>query len=227
MELKNEQIAKRKTVITPIDVSLLKNTEKSYSSLVLERLTKRKILRKIKKGKYTSSYNIYSIATNIVVPSYLSFWSGISYKGKTEQILNTIFVACTKKTRDINFENYKIKFIKLSKKNFFGFIKEISGEEEIFLADNEKLLLDCLSFPRYSGNLDEIIKFIEKSEFNLDKLKNYLKRINKTFLTQKVGFLLEKYKNQDLKIKINTKNYVFLNLKSKEEINKKWRIKTK
>jgi predicted transcriptional regulator of viral defense system len=225
MKQKNENLVKSKTIITPRDISIFKNTKRNYSSLVLERLEKKGIIRRLKKGKYTTSYDIYSIATNLIFPSYISFWSAISYKGKTEQILNTIFVACTKKTRDIEFEKYKIKFIKLPKNNFFGFNKEVSGKEEIFIADNEKIVIDCLMFPRYSGNLDEVIKFIENSDFDLTKLKNYLKMINQTSLTQKIGFLLEKYKNLDIGISIKTRNYVSMTLSTNEKINKKWKVK--
>lgn len=225
MTIKNEQLVKDKTIVTPRYISQLKNTKNNYSSLVLERLVNKNVLRKIKRGKYTSSTNLYAIATNLIFPSYISFWSGIAYKGKTEQILSTIFVACTKKTRNIEFEGYKIIFVKLSKRNFFGYRKEIAGNEELFIANNEKLLIDCLLFPRYSGNIDEVIKLVESTEFNQDILMNYLKIINNNSLNQKIGFLLEKYKNINLKLNIKTKNYLRLPIKSKLKINKKWRIK--
>jgi len=225
MIIKNETLAKTKTVITPRDISQLKNTKKNYSSLVLERLTKKNILKRIKKGSYTSSTNIYALATNLVFPSYLSFWTGIAYKGYTEQIINTIFVATTKKTRDIEFEGYKIKFIKLSKNNFFGYSKEISGNEEIFIATQEKLLIDCLLYQRYSGNIDEIIKFIESAQFDIQKIREYLKIIKNNSLKQKIGYLLEKYKKINLDVKISGNNYTFLPIKTKEKTNKKWKIR--
>jgi len=222
---KNEHLIKDKSIITSKYISQIKNTKSNYSSLILERLANKNIIRKIKKGKYTSSTNIYTIATNMISPSYISFWSGIAYKGKTEQILNTIFVACTKKTRNVEFEGYKIIFVKLSKRNFFGYRKEIAGNEELFIADNEKLLIDCLLFPRYSGNIDEVIKLIESTEFDQEKIMDYLKIINNNSLNQKLGFLLEKYKNINLKLNIKTKNYIRLPIKSKLKIDKKWRIK--
>ncbi|NMB66802.1 hypothetical protein GYA25_01970 [Candidatus Woesearchaeota archaeon] len=223
----NEELIKNKTVISPRTISILKDVSNKYASLILKRYTEKNYLRRIKKGKYTSSYNIYAVASNLIYPSYISFWSGIRYYGKTEQLLNTIFVACTKKTRDIKFENYKIKFVKLSKKYFFGFKKEISTNEEVFIADKEKLLLDCLLFQKYSGNIDEIIKFIEGENFDIEKLKIYLKKINNQSLIQKTAFLLEKYKKIDLGLKIKTRNYTFLPIIDKEKINKKWRVKTK
>lgn len=200
MVIKNENLVNRKSVITSREISLLKNTTKNYSYVLLTRLRKEGKLKKIKKGKYTSSTNIYAVATNIVSPSYLSFWSGIAYKGKTEQLLNTIFIACTKKVRDVEFENYKIKFIKISKNKFFGYHKEISGNEEIFVADDEKLLLDCLLYKRYSGGSDEVTKFFEKTEFDLEKLKEYLKRINNKSLIKKVCLLFKKYKKEEINL---------------------------
>ena len=225
MATKNENLVKDETIVTPKYISQLKNTKSNYSSLVLERLANKNILRKVKKGKYTSSTNIYAIATHLVFPSYISFWSGIAYKNKTEQILNTIFVACSKKTRNVNFEGYKIIFIKLSKKNFFGYKKEIAGNEELFVADNEKLLIDCLLFPKYSGNMDEIIKLVESTDFDKEKLTNYLQIIKNNSLNQKVSFLLENYKNVELNLKIKAKNYAYLPIKYKMKTNKKWRIK--
>jgi len=225
MPMKNNLLAETRIILTPRNISQLKDSKKNYASLVLERLARKNLIKKVKKGKYTSSSNIFLIATNIIYPSYISFWSGIAYKGCTEQILSTIFVACTKKTRNISFENYKIKFIKLSKTNFFGYKKETAENGEIFVADNEKLLIDCLLYPRYSGNIDEVVKLIQNVEINAEKLEKYLLKIKNKSLIKKVGYLLEEYKKINIKIKIKDRNYVFLPIKKQEKINKKWRIK--
>ena len=218
---------KDKLIITKTDVKKELGCKDSYAYTVLNRLNKKNKIKKIKKGKYTTKDNTYLIASNLHTPCYISFWSLIAYLGHTEQILNTIQVATTKRYSNVKFENYKIDFIKLSKKYFFGFYKQKIGDDYIFLADNEKLLIDCLIFEEKIGNYEEILNFLKEAIFTKEKVIKYLQKINNHSLNCKIGFLLEHFKGMDIfkDFKLN-KNYYFLfkDMKGKF-INSKWRIK--
>ncbi len=218
---------KDKLIITKADVKKELSCNNNYAYTVLNRLYKNKKIKKIKKGKYTTKDNIYLIASNLHTPCYISFWSLISYLGYTEQILNTIQVATTKRYSNIDFKNYKIDFIKLSKKYFFGFYKQKIGEDYIFLADNEKLLIDCLIFEKKIGNYDEILKFLKETNFNKEKMLNYLQKINNHSLNCKIGFLLNYFKGINIfeNFKLD-KNYylLFKDMKGKFT-DQKYRVK--
>ncbi len=216
---------KNKTVFNLNDISKINYCSKEYSKIILNRLVKRKLVKKITKNKYTLKENIYVIASNLKSPSYISFWSASSYLGYTEQILNTIQVATTNRYNDLEFEKNKIKFIQL--KDFFGYKKQQTDEGEIFIAETEKLIIDCLLRQKEMGNFDEIIKVFKKAKISKSKVIKFLKRIKNQSLIKRVGFMLEKYKNIDIsdEFELDT-NYIKLNLFSKTNKNKssKWRI---
>lgn len=208
------------------DIIKIKNSSREYSKIVLNRLLERKLVSRIARNIYTTKSNILVIASNIKFPSYVSFWSASSYQGFTEQILSTIYVASTRKLKEVIFEGYKIKFIKLN--DFFGYQKIRTEDGEIFLVDPEKLLIDCFLSYKSMGNFDEIKKVFSKSEISLDKLVKYLKKIKSQTLIKRVGCLLEIERNLDISKKfILDNNYILLNPFSKKykEINSKWRVK--
>ena len=217
---------KEKTIFSVQDISRIRNFSKEYSKLVLNRLTKRGLITRITKNAYTLQKDIYVIASSIKTLSYISFWSASSFYRYTEQILNTVYIASTIKMKPIKFEGYKIKFISL--KNFFGYKKIKTDKGDIFIAENEKLLIDALTNHKEMGNFDEIEKVFQEGEINIEKLVSYLKQINNLALIKRVGFLIERYKKIDLSkyFKLD-RNYVFLNKFSKKykSLNSKWMVK--
>lgn len=208
------------------DIERITYCDKSYAKQILDRLKKRNLIKQIRRNTYTTKDNIFVIASNIVYPSYISFWSASYFLGYTEQIVNTIQVATTRKARDIKFEGYEIKFIPL--KHFFGYKKIQTNEGDVFIAENEKLLIDTFLKPNECGNFDEIEKMFEGAEISEEKLINYLKKIGSQTIIKKVGFLLEKIKGIDISKSFKMdKNYVLLNPFSKDwkTINSRWRVK--
>ncbi|MCC7570347.1 hypothetical protein KO465_03310 [Candidatus Micrarchaeota archaeon] len=199
---------------------------KEYAKQVVYRLIKKGNLKRIKKGVYSNSDDIFSIASNIYYPSYISFLSA-SYKlGLTEVIPIAVYVVTTKNYAPIEFERYKIIFIESG--NIFGYHKEGKDKNVVFLADSEKLMVDALFKPEHMGNFDEIINVFKNSK-NIEKTKviEYLNQMNSNKISRQVGYLLEMYQNMDISesVKIN-KNYYDLNPFEKgKKINKKWRLK--
>jgi predicted transcriptional regulator of viral defense system len=137
-----------------------------------------------------------------------------------------IHIISTIKTKEINFNNYRIKFIKLDE--FFGYKKINTNEGELFIAENEKLLIDAFLKYKEMGNFDEINKIIENAEISKDKIIEYLKRIDNQAIIKRIGYLLEKEKGIDISksFKLNN-NYVILNPFAEKWINTntKWRVK--
>jgi len=217
-----------KTIITRVSTQNEKHIGEKYARTFLQRQFKANKLSRITKGKYSKSKDIYKIATNLFTPSYLSFWSASYFKGYTEQIVNEIQVAVTKKHKKINFEEYNINFSKLNKKCFFGFEKIKYGNGFIFVVDDEKLIIDSINIEKKIGNFDEILKIIKNAQIDREKIIKYLKRINNKSLNKKIGYLLEEYRAIDLSKEINYNDSNYVNLSTFFEctqINKKWKVK--
>ena len=219
---------KKYTVITKAEVKKELGCSDDYAYTVLDRLHRRNKIQQIQKGIYTASEDIYSIATAIHTPSYISFWTASYLKGYTEQLVTTVQVASTKAYREVEFNEQRIRFQQLPKEQFFGYEKQRSKEGAMFIVDDEKLLIDSLTHQRLLGNFDEILKILENITVDKEKLIKYLKRINNTALYKRVGFLLERYKNIDIskEVKITDKNYTQLSvLELGSQTDAKWRVK--
>lgn len=217
---------KEKSVFSVQDIQRIGDFSREYSKLVLNRLAKRKLIKKVTRNSYTTQKDIFIIASNLKTPSYISFWSASSYYGFTEQILNTVYIACTRKIKQINFEGYKIKFVEVN--DLFGYKKIKSEKGEIFIAEQEKLLIDCLLHFKEMGNFDEIEKVFQKTKISEDKIIEYLKKTDNLSLIKRVGYLLEKYKHMDISKSFKMdRNYVLLNQFSKKykNLNSKWMVK--
>jgi predicted transcriptional regulator of viral defense system len=217
---------KNRAVFRLQDIERLGYCDRKYAKLVMNRLKTNNLIKRVAKNVYTTKDNIFVIASNITYPSYISFWSASYFLGYTEQIVNRIQVVTTRRIRLIKFENYEIEFI--NTKHFFGYRKVRTDEGEVFVAEDEKLLIDAFLFPKKCGNFDEIEKIFENSKISRNKLVSYLKKVNNQTLIKRVGFLLEKTKSVDVSESfVLDRNYVLLNPFSKKwkKIDPNWRVK--
>ena len=74
-------------IITISDTARIINKSRKYTALYLKRLEKRDIIKRIEKGKYSlKDTPLQIIASNLILPAYISFLSGLSYHHLTTQI---------------------------------------------------------------------------------------------------------------------------------------------
>ncbi len=218
---------KTKPVFRVQDIERIAFCNREYAKLLLNRLKRRGYIKKVVKNVYTTKDDIFVIASNITSPSYISFWSASYFLGYTEQILNTVQLATTRRFKPVLFEGYRIDFVPI--KHFFGYKKTRTSEGELFIAEDEKLLIDALLRPEKCGNFDEIEKIFKNAKIDRSKLVMYLKRVGSQTLIKRAGFLLEKIRNIDVSESFRLdRNYVVLNpfYKRWKDVNAKWRVKT-
>lgn len=197
---------------------------KEYAKLLAYRMAKEGTLKRVARGAYTASDDIFSIASNLYYPSYISFLSASYRYGFTETIPRIIYVAAAKRHKPIDFEGYAIEFVPL--KSLWGYHKE---EDDVFLADVEKLMIDAFLRPEAMGNFEEIERVFENSaKIDVGKLCRYLKRLGSNKIFRQVGYMAEKYGKGDISslMKID-RNYHNLNPFKKKggRINEKWRMR--
>ncbi len=217
---------KEKTIFTRADIERMAKTNPKYAKLILNRLKSRKLIKRVAENRYTAKTNPFVIATNLINPSYLSWWSASHYYGFTEQMPYILHIATTIRKKETEFGGYKIKFVPV--KDLFGYKKERTNEGDIFIVEKEKLIIDVLLKSDYVGNFSEIVSIIKKADISQDKILSYLKRINNQSLIKRAGFLLERIRGMDIsKFFKFDNNYIRLNTFSKKgnEIDTKWRIK--
>jgi predicted transcriptional regulator of viral defense system len=229
------------------DIKLFKslfNLKIDKAKHVLYRISKQGYILSGERGKYFllgfEPYKILSdpffIATHLIQPSYVSFWSALNFYSLTEQAPATVFVACTRRSKTIKFKNkFRFKIIKIKPSLFWGYEKHQSEDYSFLIASPEKAIIDSLYLPQYAGGFLEAAKaitnYLKEDEKNLPKLVEYAILTKNKSLCSRLGFLLEQNRAGSknlakLKKHISDKTLVKLDpLKPKtKKYNRQWNI---
>jgi len=212
---------------------------------VIYRLKKKKRIIEIKKGQYLfvpakagveghwSEYT-YSALTKLLGKNYyVGFWSALNYWGMTEQHPLVAFIVVTKRMRDFEFSNQKIKFITLNKKRFFGFETQKTNKSEFNISTREKTIIDCLLLPQYCGGINEAAKGLwnARTQINWNALLDYTEKIKVEAVKRRLGFILEELKlKKGIRKKLEKEFVGFAwadpsGCKKEFHYNKKWGLK--
>ncbi len=170
---------------------------------------------------YTNQADIYEIASNVVLFSYVSMLSALRYYDLTTQIPHIIDVVSPKAHRRIEVEGYEIRFIKLKPARIFGHVRRGNA----FIAAPEKAILDCLYTGEYAY-LEEAFNIgFENGLISMQKLIDYSLKFKSKSLINKLGFFLETFagQNADILLKYKSSTPVRL-INGANKYNKKWGV---
>jgi predicted transcriptional regulator of viral defense system len=159
------------------------------------------LIAEVEKGKYLLLglepervlSNPLFIASHLVTPAYVSYWSALHFYGFTEQVPLTVFAATTKKKRPVSFHGFQFRFVTVQPGKFFGYRREMVGELPVLIADEAKAIVDSLDQPRYAGGITEVAKTLRTALEMVDvsTLVEYANRMGNKSLGSRLGYLLE------------------------------------
>lgn len=195
-----------KRIFTTQEAAVVLDSKPEQVWKLLHDLVNRKWLKRLEGGKYmivplesglTGSYaeHEFLIASNLVRPYYISYWTALNYFGYTEQVPRTIFIATNKLKRSVQISGLTYKFVWLAQRKFTGFVHERIDGESINIASREKLIVDCLDLPQYCGGIVEAAKGIwnayQEDVLDLDKLTEIAERMGNKTIFKRLGYLFE------------------------------------
>ncbi|NOX71778.1 MAG: hypothetical protein GXO64_03715 [Candidatus Micrarchaeota archaeon] len=213
---------------------------------MLVNLVKKKWILKLKRGLYiivpldigvkgADSFIMhnFAIASKLVEPYYIGYWSALNYYGYSDQIPQATFIATTKARKGLEILNASYVFVQVSKSRFFGTSDiEIDGEK-VKISDKNKTIADCLDHPEHSGGIDEIARsiFFSIDEIDIKKIVRYALKMGNVTIIKRLGYileacgLLEKYEAVFSNIKLS-KGYGLLDpmVPEKGKYNEKWML---
>ncbi len=218
-----DKLSRKGVIFTFDDAYKVSNINRDILKVLLNRLEKQGWIERIEKGKYMIiplgarkakyTLNEFVIASILVNPYAISYWSTLNYYSFTEQIPGTVFIQTTarKKYQEKKIFGIKYKIIRIKEEKFFGLGNEIIDDFRINLTDKEKTIIDCLDKPQYCGGIIEVAKAIKSKRYNLNKLLEYAVKIENTGVKRRLGYLLDLYKIQSNIKQVETRNYLYLN----------------
>jgi predicted transcriptional regulator of viral defense system len=182
---------------------ILGSTDASIKN-ILYRLRNKGRIEEIERGKYLlipakAGYEglwsevPFLIVAYLIDVYYIGFWTALNYWGMTEQVPRVVFVATTKRKKDLDYGPTKFEFVTLAKRKFFGFVEEKVASGKFNISSREKTVIDCLLYPKYCGGLDEVIKGVwnAKKELDFAKLLEFSRRLGVNVVTRRLGYILE------------------------------------
>jgi len=205
---------KGKTIFKIEDIATELKCSYNYAKVLANNLTKKKWVIILRRGVYLivplsagvkSHYTEHEfvIASHLVSPCYIAYWSALNFYGFTEQTPFTVFVATTRRMKNREVLNAKYNFITLSNRKFFGFEPTAVGTYKVNVSDREKTLADALDHPEYCGAIPEVAKSLwnAKEKVSFEKIVIYAERMGNTAIVKRLGYLLESLSiNVDLEV---------------------------
>jgi len=186
---------------TPSLLSDLLNLDRRQVYRLIARLRDEGLVDEVEKGKYLLLglepervlSNPLFIASHLVAPAYVSYWSALHFYGLTEQVSLTAFAATTKKKRAVTYRDFRFRFVTVKPLKFFGYRREMVGDLPVIVADEAKAIVDSLDLPRYAGGVAEIAKSLRAALEVVDVLTliEYANRMENKSLGSRLGYLLE------------------------------------
>lgn len=191
---------------------------------MLINLVKKKWILKLKRGLYiivpldigvkgADSFIMHNfvIASKLVEPYYIGYWSALNHYGFSDQIPVTTFIATTKAKKGLKILDTSYLFVQVSESRFFGSHDiEIEGEK-VKISDKNKTITDCLDHPEHGGGMDEIARsiYFSMEEIDIKKIVKYALKIGNVTIIKRLGYildtcgLLEKYRAVFEKIELS------------------------
>ena len=168
---------------------------------LLARLKESGLIAEVEKGKYLVLgfepervlSNPLFIASHLVAPAYVTYWSALHYYGFTEQAPLTVFAATTKKKRPVDFGGFRFRFVTVQPHKFFGYRREDVGRLPVLIADEAKSIVDSLDQSRYAGGIAEVAKALQVAlpVVDIPTLVEYANHMADKSLGSRLGYLLE------------------------------------
>lgn len=183
-----------------------KNKKLTYD--LLSRLERKGWIERIEKGKYLVipleagprrkwSSDTYLIASEMVSPASIGYWSAIRHWNWTEQIPRIVYVQTTKRKSNPRpiVLGVRYEFVTVNKRKFFGHTKEWRSGKPILITDREKTLIDCADDVERAGSIEELIKAVKSSSIEISwaKLHYYVSIFPNGAVKKRLGFLFETF----------------------------------
>ncbi len=172
----------------------------------LHHLERKGWVARIERGKYVVipleagsqrkwSGDPYLIATELVQPAAISYWSAIRHWNWTEQIPRIVYVQTTTRKKNTRRSVFGVEyeFVTIVKRKFYGHVKEWRNGNAVLITDKEKTLIDCADDVERAGSIEELSKAViaSASEISWQKLQQYVKQFQNRAVIKRLGFLFE------------------------------------
>jgi len=137
--------------------------------------------------------NILALASAVVEPSYIGWWSAASFHGFTTQRPMSVTVAVLRQVQPRIIEDHEIRFVKVAPRKFFGFESASLYDRTIAISSKTKTLIDCLDRPDLCGGPAELARIVYGASRDVDPriAVDTARQMKSSALLQRFGYLMD------------------------------------
>jgi predicted transcriptional regulator of viral defense system len=143
-------------------------------------------------GVYTE--HEFVIASALVEPMYIGYWSALNYHGLTEQLARTVYIVTTDRAREREIHGVTYRPVTVTEQKFFGYQPTAVGSDQVNISSIEKTLVDCADHPEFCGGIDEIAKAMQNAAdtgCSWERVVEYLRRVGNGAATKRLVYLAD------------------------------------
>ncbi|MFH1927776.1 MAG: type IV toxin-antitoxin system AbiEi family antitoxin [Chloroflexota bacterium] len=137
----------------------------------------------------------FLIAHHLAPDGYIAYWTALHHHGLTEQIPRPVWVATTRRRKEVIIAGVRYIFVALRPHKVFGHERAWIEGQAVQVADLEKSLIDGLDHPEHCGGIAEVAKSLETAlterDTNLEQLTEYAQRMRNRAIFKRLGYLAE------------------------------------
>ena len=172
----------------------------------LSRLQRGGWLKRIERGLYMLvpldagpnrnwSENALVIASYLLQPGAIGYWSALRYWNLTEQLPRTVFVQSPqrKSKSGMTVAGIRYQFVTVRPQRFFGLMKQPLNRHIIQLTDREKTLIDAADRPDLTGGIRQLAETLQGhwQELDWQRVDAYLVRFDSGAVVKRLGYLID------------------------------------
>ena len=210
-------------VFRTADMARLLRLSSNAASVYIHRMKRMGMVHSVEKGKFSISLDPFTVSTQIVFPSYISFSTALYLHGRLDQVIDNIYVVSSRKKKHMNYMDTGIRFVRFPPSRIFGYRKQRKGDSFVMLADPEKTAVDCLYLPRYTT----VSQVFEALSPGLDKMliEEYAVMMKSEAVIRRGGYILEAL-GEDTGLKPSTGTVYKLNpsIRRRGEYDSRWKM---
>lgn len=189
-------------IFTLDDVCAMTGNMHSAQQL-MQNYVKKGLVGSIRRGLYcvndlstkTPVANKFEIGSAIAEDAYISYHSALEYHGFAHQMTFEVQVSTSKRISDFTHNGLDYKIFRSYSNKYVE--TPLLGKTRV--SNLERTVIDCIDNIDRVGGLEELVHCISAiSLLNSSKMLDYLDGINKSFLYQKAGFILQYFKENML-----------------------------
>lgn len=135
----------------------------------------------------------FVIASMLVEPYYVGFWSALNHHGLTEQIPRATFVATTKARHSVRALDAEYDFVRLIPRKFFGWQEVDVDGHKVRISAPEKTVGDCLDHPEHCGGIEQVARavYFSHEELDLSRVVRYAARMGNRTILKRLSYILQ------------------------------------